>query len=309
MKPAGGRKTSEIVKCWRSPCLPDVDLLHARYTAQSFSRHAHDGYAVGVIEQGALSFSYRGGTWIAPAGQINLAVPGEAHTGTGVNGLGWTYRMFYLPPERLHQVTTEITGRPGYFPFFAAGVINDLQLAGQIQKLHKALEENETSRLEQEEGLLALLTSLVLHYAEPRQGLRDPSREPSAVKHALEYLEAHYAENLSIQDLAGLCHLSPYYFIRSFTAQVGVSPHLMPINNRSGCVRPGSCWNRAAQQPLSPRKAASSTRAIFQGGFVKSPACHRDNTAILYNPPADCGTIMKPVESDGVSRRQNGSRG
>ena len=293
MKPAGGRKTSEIVKCWRSPCLPDVDLLHAHYTAQSFSRHAHDGYAVGVIEQGALSFSYRGGTWIAPAGQINLAVPGEAHTGTGVNGLGWTYRMFYLPPERLHQVTTEITGRPGYFPFFAAGVINDLQLAGQIQKLHKALEENETSRLEQEEGLLALLTSLVLHYAEPRQGLRDPGREPSAVKHALEYLEAHYAENLSIQDLAGLCHLSPYYFIRSFTAQVGVSPHAYHQQVRV----------RQARKLLE--QGCPATFVAQESGFVDQSHFSRRFRQITGMSP---GQYRNFVQSTGRLRNYNETR-
>ncbi|HEY9645506.1 MAG TPA: AraC family transcriptional regulator, partial [Chroococcidiopsis sp.] len=39
------------------------------------------------------------------------------------------------------------------------------------------------------------------------------------------YLEAHYAEPVSIDHLATLAGLSPYYLIRSFRQQVGLSPH------------------------------------------------------------------------------------
>jgi len=38
-------------------------------------------------------------------------------------------------------------------------------------------------------------------------------------------LEAHYAENISIDTLAQLTRLSPYYLIRSFHQQVGLPPH------------------------------------------------------------------------------------
>ena len=44
--------------------LPGVTLLAARYRTQRFSRHTHDDYALGVIEDGALGFDYRGATAI-----------------------------------------------------------------------------------------------------------------------------------------------------------------------------------------------------------------------------------------------------
>jgi AraC-like DNA-binding protein len=226
MKPAEGRKTREIVKYWRTPYLPEVELLHAHYTGQSFSRHAHDSYAIGVIEQGALSFSYRGETWIAPAGQVNLAVPGEAHTGNAATDIGWTYRMFYIDPELMRQVSAAITGCPARLPFFAAGVINDAKLAEQIRSLHRDLEENKTARLEQEEALWALLTALILRHAEQHRPLSDPGRENLSVKRVREYMEAHFAENFSIRDLAEGCNLSPFYLIRAFRAGTGVPPHV-----------------------------------------------------------------------------------
>ena len=56
----------EQVKFWVMPQLNNLELLHASYTNHSFSKHMHDGFALGVIEQGALAFSYRGEKVIAP---------------------------------------------------------------------------------------------------------------------------------------------------------------------------------------------------------------------------------------------------
>ena len=226
MKPAEERKIGESVKYWRNPDLSDVELLHARYTAQSFSRHAHDTYAIGVIEQGALAFSYRGENWVAQAGQVNLAVPGEAHTGNSAADGGWMYRMFYIAPELMRQISAATTGCPACLPFFAAGVINDAKLAGRIRSLHRELEANKATRLEEEEELWALLTVLILRHAEQRRSLVGPGRENLAVNRVKEYMEAHFAENMSIQDLSEICNLSPFYLIRTFRASTGMPPHV-----------------------------------------------------------------------------------
>jgi methylphosphotriester-DNA--protein-cysteine methyltransferase len=50
----------EHVKMWRIPTLPRLELMRATYIKQSFTRHTHEGFAVGVIENGALGFFYRG---------------------------------------------------------------------------------------------------------------------------------------------------------------------------------------------------------------------------------------------------------
>ena len=88
-----------------------MTLLHARYMRQQFARHAHDDFPVGVIEAGALGFEYRGEHLIAPEGSVNLANPGEAHTGRAAAETGWTYRMFYLDLGLMRRIAAEITGR------------------------------------------------------------------------------------------------------------------------------------------------------------------------------------------------------
>jgi hypothetical protein len=50
----------ETTKFWREPSLGDLELLRATYITHSFAPHVHEGYAIGVIDQGAETFRYRG---------------------------------------------------------------------------------------------------------------------------------------------------------------------------------------------------------------------------------------------------------
>lgn len=63
---------------------------------------------------------------------------------------------------------------------------------------------------------------------------RSLNRECSKVKH---YIDAHYAEDLSLDTLAELAHLNKYYFVHSFTSAFGISPisYLQEKRIQAGC--------------------------------------------------------------------------
>lgn len=209
----------EQVKFWRSP-QRDLELLHARYITHSFSRHTHDTYAIGVIEQGAEAFAYRGGTHVATAGSIVTIHPGEVHTGYAADAAqGWTYRMLYPSVEILR---TAIDSRQD-LPFFPQPVIHDPPIARLILRLHRALEGN--SRLEQDDRLLWTMAQLVSRHAADCRSLPRVGKETQPIQQVRNYLEAHCAENLSLEQLASIANLSPFYLIRAFRRQVGMPPH------------------------------------------------------------------------------------
>ncbi len=228
------RASTEYIKLWRRPELEGVELLRARYVTQSFGRHTHDGFAVGVIERGALGFYYRGENVVAPAGLINLVNPDEVHTGHAATKGGWTYRMFYFDADRLQNAASEIAGRQEAIPFFRKGVLCDEPLAGAIRALHVGLETGQLSRLEIESRFLALLTQLIDRHADAKPSSRPVAREPVAVRRVRDYIEACYAESMSVEDLASIARLSPFHFIRVFQKQTGMPPHayLMQIRVR-----------------------------------------------------------------------------
>jgi transcriptional regulator GlxA family with amidase domain len=81
------------------------------------------------------------------------------------------------------------------------------------------------SRLQQEETLLHLLAPLLLLHAEDAGALPQLGREHPAVKRTKEYLQAHYAQEVALQELAGVAYLSPFHLARIFRQAVGLPPH------------------------------------------------------------------------------------
>lgn len=215
----------EKIKFWReSVAQSNVELLHARYITHAFSRHVHETFAIGVIEQGAEAFSYHGEKHVAFAGSVVAINPGEVHTGSAANlNVGWTYRMLY-PDVKLLQQATWDAQRSGEIPYFQIAVIQDYHLARLILKLHHTL-ENATCTLEKDSCLLWTFAQLVTRHAGKRPVWNSVTQEPQAVKRVREYLEAHHSENISLDAIARIANLSPFYLIRTFRKCTGLPPH------------------------------------------------------------------------------------
>jgi AraC-like DNA-binding protein len=216
---------TEYSKIWRVPGLCDLELLHAKYVTQSFPRHTHERYAIGIIEQGALGFFYRGENVVALPGNINLCIPGEVHTGHSASDEGWIYRMFYFNTTMLQNIASEVTGQPCRIPFFQSGVIADAYLAQQLCQLHLQLEKTTIPLLDLESALLELLAQMIIRYADDSPSMCRIGQEPHAVKQLKRYIKSHYAEDISLDNLAQITYLSRYYLIRIFREAVGIPPH------------------------------------------------------------------------------------
>jgi AraC-like DNA-binding protein len=218
------------IKLWRMNHLDKLELLRATHLKQVFPKHTHERYAVGVIERGALGFFYRGENVVASSGDINLCIPGEMHTGGPLAESGWTYRMFYIKPTVLTRIASELAGKPRELPFIQAGTICDDRLARKLVSVHKRLEQHhaqgETSTsLEQETHLITILGELIRRYADDPPHHQIVGTEPRAVQQVKSYLEQHYAEDVSLADLANLTQLSRYHLLRVFSSYAGVPPH------------------------------------------------------------------------------------
>ena len=206
------------------PFLGGVELLRARFLTHAFSRHFHEGFAMGCIEHGAMRFNYRGESVVAAKGQVNLVVPGEAHDGHGADSDGWAYRMFYLKPEALMEAAGALVARPD-FPHFRMGVIDDPALAGCVASTHRLLESPNVSLIEKETRLLRLLVHWISRYADQRGGRPEDGGEHGAVRRAREVIEDRFPEDIPLTELARLAGLSPFHLVRVFERRLGITPH------------------------------------------------------------------------------------
>jgi AraC-like DNA-binding protein len=218
---------SETAKFWRWDDLGPIDLLKAHYVLHSFTPHVHEGYAIGVIEEGVESFLYRGANWAAPSGFLVSVNPDSIHTGhAGVDG-GWTYRMLYFNVELTERLLPATRGTP-YFP---EPLVNDSDMACRFKALHRAL-ENSPLRLERESMFLSVMGGFFKRYAVTGSMREFPEARCDDLSKVRDYVEEHCREDLSLDTLASLAGMSPYYFHRSFTKRFGIPPHRLLINFR-----------------------------------------------------------------------------
>jgi|SRR5579859_246873 len=221
----------EHVKFWHDTTLSNLELLHATYVTHTFAPHTHEGYVIGVVERGAERFKYRGSNHVAPAGSIVLINPGEVHTGSSAAEHGWTYRTLYPSTELLQRAASDIVGRQRDIPFFGEPVVHDPEIAAEILFAHRVLEE-QTSALERESRLLWTLARLIVRYADDHPRARALTKEHLGIQRVRCYLDEQYAENVSLEQLAAIAHLSPFHLLRSFRNHMHLPPHAYQIQVR-----------------------------------------------------------------------------
>lgn len=215
----------EKVKFWQAQDIGGVDLLRATYFTHAFSRHVHNGYAIGIIERGAETFYYRGATHVAPAGSVVVINPDEIHTGQAVvTEEGWSYRMLYPETALVQKAASSAFERWQGVPNFTNPVIWDETLVPLIRRLHVTLETS-ASALERETAFVTTLAQLIARHAKGWVEPRHLAASIRAINWSREYLEAHFDQNISLEQLADIANLSPYHFTRTFKEVVGLPPH------------------------------------------------------------------------------------
>ncbi len=214
----------EHARFWRAHDLGNLEVLQASYTKHSFARHTHEEFMIGVIEGGGCKFYCRGDTHIALAGSIVLINPGEVHDGSGAETARLAYRALYPAVDVLQRIAFEFAGKRQGVPYFTMPVVHDEQVSILLQSLLESLETS-VSALERESRFCWAFAQLIARYTEQHPQAQNVGKERQAVRLIRDYLEAQYAEQVTLAQLASLVHLSPYHVLRVVHAELGLPPH------------------------------------------------------------------------------------
>ena len=159
-------------------------------------------------------------------GQIIVINPAEVHYGHAIGSEGWTYRIFYPGVSLLRKITASVTGKV-MMPHFPSPVINDEKLAALMFDAHTLFEDKPSPESQQERdiALRMVLGELVARYAVHRPAIEQQHSEWQSIYRAREQLECHYAENITLEQLAQVAGFSPFHLLRLFSSQTGLPPH------------------------------------------------------------------------------------
>ncbi|MFB4274972.1 AraC family ligand binding domain-containing protein [Nonomuraea sp. MTCD27] len=261
----------EQARFWRHPAVPETDLLKARYVTHRFARHAHDGYAIGLIVEGVEEFDYRGTLHRAAAGEMVLVNPDSAHTGqAGVPG-GWAYRMLYPSVDALAGIAAELGGPYGT-PHFPAQVVRDEQVAALLGRAHRAAERGDA--LAASTLSRTLFARLLTRHATPRPAAIVPAEGRQAVREALDLLHESLVDPPTLDGLAGAVGARPFALLRAFKAATGMPPHAYLTSLRV----------RQARRLL--RSGVPPARVAAEVGFTDQAHLNRHFKRIVGVPPA-----------------------
>jgi AraC-like DNA-binding protein len=208
----------EDVKSWEVAGLDGLECFRAQASKHHYGRHSHREYAIGVIEEGVGGNDYRGGVHYIPAGSIVVMNPDEVHTGFAADEGPLSYRMLYVERKAFAQILPDKAD----WPYFQTLCIQDSYWAKKLQGLHQILETSRDT-LEQQERFTDTLSAFAHTYGQTIT--LTAGREPDAVKQIKSFLHAHYHQNISIDELVQITHLSRAHLIRTFRRAVGMPPY------------------------------------------------------------------------------------
>lgn len=189
---------------------------------QKFPNHFHEYYVIGFIEGGKRHLWCKNREYDLTAGDLILFNPRDNHFCAPVNGEILDYRAVNINPDIMLRLAKEITGK-NFTPHFTENVIYQSDITQSLGALYSTIVEKR-SKIEKEEALFFLLEQLLLEHTESFEEA-DISKPNSQIRILCKYMEDHFSENVTLDDLLSMTDFGKSYLLRSFTRQIGVSPY------------------------------------------------------------------------------------
>jgi AraC-like DNA-binding protein len=266
----------DAVRFWREPHYGGLECLSAVFRRHRYVPHTHETYAVAGIVEGCEAFHHRGVRRYAPAGSIAVVCPDELHDGEPA-GEEFAYRTLYPSVELMRSIAEDVLGRPVTgTPSFARSVMEDPALTAQLAFLHGRLADPGAPLLERDSLLDAFFGTLILRYGSfDAPAPRKP--EHKAVARVRDFLDANYAQETTLADLAAIAGLNRAHLVRAFRERMGITPHAYLVDRRFRAAR------RKLLAGKSPAQVAvacgffdqSHLNRVFKARMAVTPGLYR----------------------------------
>lgn len=205
--------------------VPGLVLGSARFADVGFDRHYHLDFHIGFVTEGIQRHRSKGESFLLGPGRIALMPPGEIHDGASEGGGAYTLKTFRLSQALIAGMTEEISGQPRELELTSV-LLEDPRLVGHLRGLHEAMQQAVGP------GSLALQTRWITLLERLLRQSRaiTPESIPGSLSalqwsRVRDYCFSHIDQRISLDDLAGLCGLGRFPFLKQFKRTIGMTPH------------------------------------------------------------------------------------
>lgn len=215
-------------KMYRST-VDGVEAVEA-VTGQSFARHTHEQFGIGLIHHGAQKSLSGRGIVEAIAGDIITVNPNEVHDGMPI-GEERAWRILYFDPKIFATLAAE-TAESSPRSEIPHPVVRDPRMAMRFHRLFEAVRDG-TDALCRDELLLDLIAGILSEGTE----MEEAAHLPEAVRRARSMIDDDPVSHVSLADLSSQTGLSRFQVLRAFSKATGMTPHAYLVQRRIHLAR------------------------------------------------------------------------
>ena len=205
--------------------VPGLVLGSARFADVGFDRHYHLDFHIGFVTEGIQRHRSKGESFLLGPGRIALMPPGEIHDGASEGGGAYTLKTFRLSQALIAGMTEEISGQPRELELTSV-LLEDPRLVGNLRGLHEAMQQDVGP------GSLAVQTQWITLLERLLRQSRaiTPESIPGSLSalqwsRVRDYCFSNIDQRITLDDLAGLCGLGRFPFLKQFKRTIGMTPH------------------------------------------------------------------------------------
>lgn len=198
-----------------------LEAYYFEHVKKSFPNHFHEHYVIGFMEDGERILSCKNKEYHISSNVIVLFNPEDNHSCIQQGDRPMYFRGFNISKTTMEYLTKEVTGKKE-LPVFSTNVLLDEDLLCYLKPLHKMIMAR-SNEFEKEELLFLIISYLIKKYSHPFDDPVPECREE--IKKACEFLNLHYAEAISLEQICQWSNLSKSSLLRAFTKEKGVTPY------------------------------------------------------------------------------------
>jgi AraC-like DNA-binding protein len=248
------------LKVWKFSHPDYFELCHAANLNYDYPAHIHEEHCIALVLRGKEITVSRGTNHVARAGEVLLINAEEVHSSQSFET---ELKVFKVRPRTLQRIAFDICGVSPAAPHFSEFVCQNKKIFRLFLNLFGKLTAS-CSPLEQESEFICAMAELLAGQNANFTARETVGKEPRGVRAARDFLKAHYAENVSLSELARIANLSRFYLLRVFRRATGVPPHEYQTQIRVARAR------KLLRQDCSILDAALETGFFDQSHFSRN---------------------------------------
>ncbi len=204
--------------------LPFIELRYSN-SNKHYKKHFHSTFSIGVNKKGISRYSNSDKVYTLDENMISIINPNAVHSCNSSSEILNEYYMMYLDKNWCKEIQKSINNEVEEFMHVDEHILKDKKKYKEFLDLCELL-FSENSYFDKEDELINFFMKFFSVY------IKQDDNKVSDIKFEaiLSYLDTHYKDNISLEELSNKFELNSFYIIRLFKSQMNLTPRSYLIN-------------------------------------------------------------------------------